>query len=113
MQDEGPSDIANFGWVTPWLARGAHPNPAGFAWLAKQGIVTIVNLRNDDHTEAALAGVCGFTPVHIPVGDGTAPAHDQARAWLALCADPESRPLFVHCRGGKGRTSTFCMLVRL
>lgn len=106
-------DLPNFGWMTPWLCRGGHPNPAGFRWLGDHGIKAIVNLRDDDDTERLLGASCGFIPVHVPVADGTAPSDEQAVQWLALCARVECRPLFVHCRGGKGRTSTFCMLVRL
>ena len=109
-----PKDLANFGWVTDWLARGADPNPAGFRWLAQTAAVaTIVNLRAEDNTEASLAPSLGFRAVQIPVVDNKAPTQEQAMQFLQLCADRSKRPLFVHCQSGHGRTSTFCSLVRL
>ena len=106
-------DNPNFGWMTPWLARGAHPNPAGFRWLTDNGVKSIVNLRAEDNTEVALTELLPFTPVQIPVVDNTAPSTEQALMWLQLCAEQRNRPVFVHCQAGHGRTSTFCMLVRL
>ncbi|GAC1354518.1 MAG: hypothetical protein NVSMB31_14730 [Vulcanimicrobiaceae bacterium] len=108
-----PKDIPNFGRLAPWLGRGAHPNPAGFAWLAGMGgTKTIVNLRAEDNTEALLAPL-GCRPLQIPVLDNKAPTQEQALHWLALCADPANHPIYVHCQSGHGRTSTFCILVRL
>jgi protein tyrosine/serine phosphatase len=107
-------DVANFGWVTDWLARGADPNPAGFRWLAQAAhIATVVNLRAEDNTEAALAPSLGFNVVQIPVVDNKAPSQEQGLQFVQLCADESKRPLFVHCQSGHGRTSTFCCLVRL
>jgi len=109
-----PKDAPNFGWLAPWLARGAHPNPAGYHWLCETaGIKTIVNLRAEDNTEVALAPACGFLPIYIPVRDNTAPTVDQAMQWLKLVAQLQGRPLFIHCQSGHGRTSTFCVIVRL
>ncbi|MDP9018437.1 MAG: hypothetical protein M3N19_08965 [Candidatus Eremiobacteraeota bacterium] len=106
-------DVPNFGWLASWLGRGAHPNPAGFKWLCETGeIKTIVNLRAEDNTEALLAPL-GFRPLQIPVLDNKAPTQEQAMQWLALCADSSNHPIFVHCQSGHGRTSTFCILVRL
>ena len=109
-----PKDLGNFGWVEPYLARGADPNPAGFAWLTRTaGIASIVNLRAEDNTEAYLAQPLGFAPVHLPVTDNRAPSPEQADAWLAFVADPANHPVFIHCQSGHGRTSTFCILFRV
>lgn len=109
-----PKDLENFGWVTDYLARGADPNPAGFRWLVQAAeIATVVNLRAEDNTEAALAPELKFEAVQIPVVDNKAPSQEQGMQFLQLCADGSKRPLFVHCQSGHGRTSTFCALVRL
>lgn len=117
MKDPGTEpdlkDVPNFGRISDWLCRGAHPNPAGYKWLVQSaGVKSIVNLRAEDNTEALLAPL-GFTPLHIPVVDNAPPSQEQAMQWLALAADPASRPLYVHCQSGHGRTSTFCILIRL
>ncbi|MFN2528963.1 MAG: protein-tyrosine phosphatase family protein [Candidatus Baltobacteraceae bacterium] len=107
-------DLQNFGWVCDWLARGADPNPAGFRWLAQAAqIKTIVNLRAEDNSEAALAPSLGFIPVQIPVVDNAPPSQEQAMQFLQLCAEDSTHPIFLHCQSGHGRTSTFCCLVRL
>lgn len=107
-------DLPNFGWVEPWLCRGADPNPAGFSWLTRgAGVKTIVNLRAEDNTEAYLAAPLGFAAVHIPVVDNKPPSSEQADQWLAFAADEKNYPIFIHCQSGHGRTSTFCMLIRV
>jgi len=109
-----PKDLQNFGWVSAWLGRGADPNPAGFRWLTQTARVkTIVNLRAEDNTEAALAPALGFSPVQFAVIDNMPPTQEQAMQFLQLCADDSKHPIFVHCQSGHGRTSTFCCLVRL
>ncbi|GAC1652505.1 MAG: hypothetical protein NVS9B12_01940 [Vulcanimicrobiaceae bacterium] len=105
-------DVPNFGRLLPWLARGAHPNPAGYKWLVNSGVKTIVNLRAEDNTEELLAPL-GFELVHIPVADNAAPSQEQAMQWLALASEEARRPLYIHCQSGHGRTSTFCILFRL
>jgi protein tyrosine/serine phosphatase len=108
-----PKDLPNFGWIEPWLARGGEPNPAGYKWLHDTGIKTVVNLRAEDDTEAALDQSLGLAHVQVPVVDNHAPSLQQALDWLAFCATASNRPIFVHCQSGHGRTSTFCILVRL
>lgn len=113
MPEPNPKDAANFGWLTPWFARGAEPNPTGYRWLKETGFTTIVNLRAEDNTEALLCDALGLGHVQVPVVDNLAPSDQQALSFLAMCADGAHRPLFVHCESGHGRTSTFCILLRL
>jgi protein tyrosine/serine phosphatase len=108
-----PKDLANFGWLEPWAGRGAEPTPAGFKWLRDFQFTTVVNLREEDNTEALLATDLGLKHQYIPVRDNQAPIDAQTFDWLNLCADVTARPLFVHCQSGHGRTSTFCILLRL
>ncbi len=113
MQAPDPKDLANFGWLERWLARGAEPTPPGFRWLKDSGFTTVVNLRAEDDTEALLTTALGVECRCIPIADNTAPSDAQTAEWIALCADPSRRPIFVHCESGHGRTSTFCILLRL
>ncbi len=53
-------------------------------------------------------------PVHIPVKDHHAPSMDQARQWLWLCRHyRDNAGIYVHCKNGHGRASTFAILVRI
>jgi|SRR5665213_615138 len=108
-----PKDLANFGWLETWIARGAEPTPSGFRWLSDAAFITVVNLRAEDNTESFLTRDLGLGGYYIPVVDNTAPTDAQAFDWLNLCADMAARTLFVHCQSGHGRTSTFCVLLRL
>ena len=96
-----------------WLARGAQPTPAGFRWLHEHGFRTAVNLREEDDTETYLDMPLAIRHVRIPVRDNGAPSDEQMQSWLTLCGQTSSRPIFVHCQSGHGRTSTFCILLRL
>lgn len=106
-------DVQNFGWLESWLGRGGEPNPTGFRWLVEHGVVTIVNLRAEDNTEAVLGRHFKIKHLQIPVADNRAPTDAQAMQFLGLCATAERRPLYFHCQSGHGRTSTFCILFRL
>jgi protein tyrosine/serine phosphatase len=113
VQSPNPKDLANFGWLESWVARGAEPNPTGFRWLKDAGFVTVVNLRAEDNTESLLTAALGLACQCIAVADNTAPSDAQTMQWLELCAEEGRRPVFVHCESGHGRTSTFCVLLRL
>lgn len=106
--------IEAFGWVEPWLARGAQPEGEQYRWLAEQGIGIIVNVRMKEEERAIERAAPQLLGIAIPVKDHRAPTEDQALKWLRFCAAIEHRAkLYVHCRQGHGRTSLFCTLVRL
>lgn len=106
--------IEDFAWVEPWLWRGGQPTTSGFRWLDGRGVKLVVNLRLH-HEEHLLKQISGdLQPIHIAVKDRCPPTDEQALEWLALCdANKPSRPIFVHCKLGRGRTSLFCALVRI
>lgn len=105
-------DIERFAWFEPWLARGGQPSTGALEDLKAQGIRIIVNLRMRDETNKVQDA--GFEGLHIPVRNDHAPTESQALRWLTICEQNyESKPIFVHCKGGEGRTSAFCALVRL
>jgi len=106
-------EIGNFGWVEPWLARGAEPKLAGYRWLADHGFKTVVNLRSQDLSQSVRRATPELEPIHLPIPNDAAPSYEQVRAWLEICESPYLRPIFVHCRAGGGRTSTVCALLRL
>lgn len=106
------NDIERFAWVDRWLARGGQPSSDALETLKTQGVRIIVNLRERDKRKAVEGA--GLRYVHIPVKNDRAPARDQVVQWLELCSKHHlTDPIFVHCKGGEGRTSTFCAVVRL
>jgi protein tyrosine phosphatase (PTP) superfamily phosphohydrolase (DUF442 family) len=104
--------IERFAWFEPWLARGGQPSEHDLIDLRAQGVKTVVNLRERD--ESSEVERLHLQSIHIPVVNDEAPSEKQALEWLALCERQcSTAPLFVHCKGGEGRTSLFCALVRL
>jgi protein-tyrosine phosphatase len=107
-------DIENFAWMSPWLARGGQPDENGFRELDRAGVTFIVNLRERDESAEVYRSTRRAKPVHVPVKNDYAPTEEQALRWLDFCAQRASADKFyVHCHAGHGRTSTFCILVRL
>lgn len=106
--------IEAFGWVEPWLARGAQPRAEQYRWLAEQGFQIVVSLRSKQEERGIERAAPQLLAVAIPVEDHHAPTDEQALKWLRFCACVENRTkMYVHCRQGHGRTSVFCALVRL
>jgi protein tyrosine phosphatase (PTP) superfamily phosphohydrolase (DUF442 family) len=104
--------IERFAWFEPWLARGGQPSEDDLIDLRAQGVRTVVNLRERD--EASDVERLHLQSIHIPVVNDEAPTKQQALEWLTLCERLcSTAPLFVHCKGGEGRTSLFCALVRV
>lgn len=96
--------IGNFGHVTPDLWRGDMPSDRGFRELHRLGVRTIINLRkyaDEPPPDAAPA----YT-AHIPM----LPREPEQKSVLraireieAALADPDRRPVFVHCGEGRDR----------
>ncbi|MFD0684792.1 dual specificity protein phosphatase family protein [Actinomadura fibrosa] len=99
--------IKNFVRVDGRLWRGAAPSGDGYRWLAARGVRTVVDLRAEELSPAALArpGRAGLTVVRIPVRDGQAPSADQVARFLAAVEGARG-PVFVHCGAGVGRTGS-------
>jgi protein tyrosine/serine phosphatase len=109
-----PNDLPTFGWMDAGLARGGQPTDAGYRWLAEHGIALIVNLREKDETAAVERAAPSLTCVRIPIKNDRAPTLEQCEKWLALCGDSlPHRGVYVHCKGGNGRTSTLAIVYRI
>jgi protein-tyrosine phosphatase len=107
--------IPEFGWIEPWLARGGEPiSGPDYRELFKQGARILVNLRTRDLSAQAEKHCPRLLNVHVPVKNHRPPGEDEAIKWLELCDVAARRlPIFVHCEGGPGRTSTFRIILRL
>ncbi len=105
-------EIERFAWYDSWLARGGQPGRGAYEKLKMQGVSLVINLRERD--ERKIVENAGLRYVHIPVKNDRAPDYEQIGEWLELCRECSATDrLFVHCKGGEGRTSTFCAAVRL
>lgn len=112
--DNANVDIENFAWMQPWLARGGQPGENEFRALDRAGVNFIVNFRQRDESADVYRSTRRAKPVHVPVKNDYAPTDEQALRWLDFCAQrAPGDKFYIHCHAGHGRTSTFCILVRL
>lgn len=119
-----PSGILRFFHMTGGLYRGGKPDRAGFEWLKRMGIRTIINLRTNGDHERTVVEQLGMTYIHIPVRLVTEPIGIPLNPWkpvpsAAACAflravnDPANHPVFAHCHRGKDRTGVVVALYRI
>jgi protein tyrosine/serine phosphatase len=101
--------LPNFHRVSARLFRGGRPTREGMAALEQLGVRTIVDLRDRsgisfvDRTRARAHGIRYH---RIPLGKLRGPTPATMARILRILADPESGPVYVHCRRGSDRTGT-------
>ena len=101
------SGIVNFDQVNEHVYRGAQPTEEGFKYLAKIGVKTILDLRENDSrtaSEKRMVSDAGMQYVNVPMTGLTPPTEEETSKVLALLEDETGGPVFVHCREGKDRT---------
>ena len=97
--------IENFGKMDDHLYRGAQPEKDDYAALAKLGINTIVDLRNDPTDyERSSAEAAGMKYVNIPMSGWKYADDKDVDHFMKLMNDPETGVVYVHCKAGKHRT---------
>lgn len=102
-------------WVDDGVLGCAYPRTErALASMKRRGAIVLVNLHERAHDPRRL--IChGFTEVHIPVPDFTAPTTGQLERGVAAIVEARARGEYVavHCGGGLGRTGTLlaCYIV--
>jgi tyrosine-protein phosphatase SIW14 len=106
--------IGNFGQMTENYYRGAQPLPDDYASLAKLGIKTIIDLRNDptDYEKSA-AEAAGIKYVNIPMSGWQSPKDADIQQFLKIANDPETGKFYVHCKAGIHRTGITAAIYRM
>jgi protein tyrosine phosphatase (PTP) superfamily phosphohydrolase (DUF442 family) len=104
--------IPRFQQVAPGLYRGGQPSAAGFEFLKRRGVKTVINLRKE-HDEKELVEKLGMNCVHIPL-DARETISDQAiKRFFAVVNDPAYQPVFLHCERGADRTGVMVGFYRI
>src|SRR5438552_3534437 len=99
--------IRNFYQIDGHVCRGGQPTNEGWKYLAKIGVKTVLNLREDDYRSAVeeqAVTALGMQYVNVPMSGLRAPTEAEILKILALLEDNTSGPVFVHCKRGADRT---------
>src|SRR6266566_546401 len=103
--------IALAGILTLSLGLGsALPTSAGFQKLAQMGIKTVLDLRGGDGDKEAAGG--SLKLFHVPMS-AWGLHNDRVLEALRIVADPQNRPLLIHCQHGADRTGAIVVLYRV
>jgi tyrosine-protein phosphatase SIW14 len=105
--------IENFGQVNAGYFRGAQPKGHDYQDLAAIGIKTVIDLSNDQETEAQSVQSAGMKFVRIPLTTSVAPAQAAVEKFLTLVNDAANQPVYVHCQGGRHRTGVMTAIYRI
>ncbi len=108
------AQIKNFGRVNDFYYRGGQPEPEEYAELAKIGVKTIIDLRDDPRSFAAeRANEAGLQYISFPMSDRKYPEKDVADKFLSIVTDESNWPVYVHCAGGRHRTGAMTAVYRM
>jgi protein tyrosine phosphatase (PTP) superfamily phosphohydrolase (DUF442 family) len=107
--DDTVPGVANFGLVSRELWRGAQPTPEGMGWLARLGVKTIIDLREEADESAIIPA--GVRYVRIPVSPFNADRVEVEQVLREIDASP--KPVFIHCHQGRDRTGLVVAAYRL
>jgi protein tyrosine phosphatase (PTP) superfamily phosphohydrolase (DUF442 family) len=104
--------IPRFRQVTPSLFRGGQPTPAGFGFLKRRGIRTVINLR-EEQDERELVEKLGMKYVYIPLNAWDHVPAEAIEEFFNVVNNLVNQPVFVHCRRGADRTGFMIGLYRI
>ena len=105
--------IDNFGQISDVYFRGAQPKGHDYADLAALGVKLVIDLSNDQESEAQAVQAAGMKFVRIPLTTSAAPPAAAVAQFLKLVSDPANLPVYVHCQGGRHRTGVMTAVYRM
>lgn len=114
IAQEAPA-ILKFEQVNEHLYRGGQPTGESFRALAKLGVKTVIDLREAEHqydAEKRKVESLGMQFVSVPM-TMHAPTDEQVSKVLGLIENKSMWPVFIHCQGGRDRTSTVIACYRI
>jgi protein tyrosine phosphatase (PTP) superfamily phosphohydrolase (DUF442 family)/uncharacterized membrane protein YkoI len=105
--------VENFGQVTEKYYRGGKVTPEGVANLARLGVRTIIDLRDEESPgEPEACKQLGIRYYKFPF-NGHATPDSAAVAEILSIVRNATEPVYVHCSAGKHRAGTICALYRM
>ena len=109
-------EIQNFFQVDDHVYRGAQPTGEGLRYLAKIGVKTVLDLRENDSEASAeeqAVTALGMQFVNVPMTGLTPPTEAEISRILGLLEDTAVGPVFVHCQRGADRTGAIVAAYRI
>jgi protein tyrosine/serine phosphatase len=109
-------DLPHYFVVDEGLHRGGQPTERGFEILKKEGVKTVINLRDEQHmltAEAEIIKRLGMTYVAIDMDPFLPPSDEKIEKFLKIVRDSQRAPTFVHCLHGQDRTGMIVGIYRM
>ena len=116
QQELHQRELPNFQQINTQLYRGGQPERGALAMLARMGVKTVINLRGADErtrAEEQEALALGLHYYNIPLPSLSRPDIATVERILALIADAQAQPIFIHCKRGSDRTGTIIACYRI
>jgi protein tyrosine/serine phosphatase len=108
--------INNFHQVNEHVYRGAQPTSEGLEYLAKIGVKTVLDLRENGErssSEALFVTALGMHYINVPMTGLTPPTSAEITRILVLLESPTAGAVFVHCMRGADRTGAVIAAYRI
>ncbi len=112
---EKSNPIPNFQKIHNDIFRGGRPGNEGVLYVKGLGVKTIINLESNDtevEAETRFANSLGIRVLSFPMTGFTRTEEESVNGALAALADPNLRPILVHCAHGKDRSGLVSALFR-
>jgi len=108
------TDLKNFGKVNDHIYRGGQPDDNEYGELARIGIKTVIDLREDPEKYARpSAEGAGLRYINIRLNAKRPPTEAESEIFLQAVNDERNWPVFVHCAGGRHRTGVLLAVYRM
>lgn len=99
---------AKWGQISQDLFWGTVRNREDIARAKTLGIKTIINVRtNPKPEEGKYAQQLGIKYFHIRTGVVKPPTMPMIKDFLKIVCDPDNRPVYIGCQGGRDRTAFY------
>lgn len=108
--------IKNFLQVDQFVYRGAQPTREGYAYLARIGVKTVIDLREPGErskAEESAVMAAGMKYVNVPMTGLTPPTDSEISKILGILEDQSAGAAFVHCMRGADRTGAVIAAYRI